>query len=98
MINALEKISGVPPIIRHTSVAPGYARGDVSGVAAGVPIKNVVYLIGEISQSIRNRITGHRQSINQPISEHFNESNYTCEDLKVTILGGPIYNNSDRQI
>ena len=76
--------------------------------------KNVVYLIrcrkcpdtlyiGETSQSIRNRITGHRQSINQkwtylPISEHFNKSNHTCEDLKVTILKGNIYNISDRQI
>ena len=26
--------------IRHTSVAPGYVRGDVSGFAAGVSIKN----------------------------------------------------------
>ena len=76
--------------------------------------KNVVYLIrcrkcpdtlyiGETSQSIRNRITGHRQPINQkwtylPISEHFNKSNHTCEDLKVTILKGNIYNISDRQI
>ena len=34
----------VNTIISHTSVAPGYARGDVSGFAAGVPIKKYVIL------------------------------------------------------
>ena len=33
----------VNTIISHTSVAPGYARGDVSGFAAGVPIKIVFF-------------------------------------------------------
>ena len=58
--------------------------------------------IGETSQQIRNRLTGHRQLIRDnlkdfPIVKHFNRPNHDVNDIKVTILKGPIPNIRQRR-
>ena len=70
----------------------------------GVPIKisgnfscnssNIIYAIscniGETSNSIRQRMNGHRSDIkhnrNKPVAEHFNKPDHTLDNLKLTVI------------
>ena len=46
--------------------------------------------IGETSNSIRQRMNGHRSNIkhnrNKPVAEHFNKPDYTLDNLKLAVI------------
>ena len=46
--------------------------------------------IGETSNSIRQRMNGHRSDIkhnrNKPVAEHFNKPDHTLDNLKLTVI------------
>ena len=61
-----------------------------------------VKYIGETIQTLRGRMNGHRQFIREskwdlPVVQHFNSRGHTMENLRVTVLKGPILDLTKRR-
>ena len=60
------------------------------------------WYIGETKQTLRERMTGHRQSIARkdstlPIPSHFNSAGHSVEDMKVCVLRGGLSQTKPRR-